>query len=121
MRKFPAALLLACLLLSACAPLAVLSTPGGGQSSASLGPDGVSEAQSASTLPDRVKSGVDWLWSSYTALKARVDPAVEPMKKLYVAAQEMVVAVEAKDWLRALALYGTARGLVTEIAGMVGK
>jgi hypothetical protein len=102
--------------LSGCVPL------GSGSGTASnLGADGpavteTTEAATASTLPARITAGVEWLWASYTALKATVDPAAESMKKLYVAAQEALVAARAGDWLKALALYGAARELVTEIA-----
>ena len=123
MRKIsivPAIVLLTCL-LSACVPPRILSTQAVSPPTASLGPDSVQVEQDKSTLPERMKAGVADLWAWYNALKRKVDPAVEPMRKLYVAAQEMIVDVDKEDWLKALSLAATAWGLVDEVKGMVGK
>lgn len=103
--------------ISACTPL--LSPAGAGPSSAGLGPDSVSVTESASTLPERMEAAVNEVWGWYSALKTKVDPAVEPMRKLYVAGQELVIAVQGKEWVKALGLATTAWALVDEIKGMV--
>lgn len=111
MRNLAVLALLALLSLPACAPLAALST-GGGQSSASLGPDGAVAQQEASTLTSRVAAGLSWLWSSYVALKARgLD-----VSALREAISEMQDVVQRGDLAAALSLYGKARTIVTEIA-----
>lgn len=114
--------IVACYLLGAayvsgCVPLS--PTLGGGQSSASLGPDGGAVTESASTLPERMEAAANEVWGWYTALKTKVNPAIEPMRKLYVAGQELVVAVQGKEWLKALGWATTAWALVDEIKGMV--
>lgn len=111
MRNLAVLALLALLSLPACAPIAALST-GGGQSSASLGPDGGAVTESASTLPERITSGLTWLWSSYTALKAKgLD-----VSALREAISEMQEVVQRGDLAAALSLYGKARTIVTEVA-----
>lgn len=116
MRLIPLILLLA-LSLAGCGLI-----PGGGHSSASdLAPGAPPADADTSSLPSRIDAGVDWLWASYTRLKERVDPASDAMKRLYVAAQEALVAARAGDWLKALSLYASARELITEIAAGVGK
>lgn len=118
MRFPPVIVLLLALALAGCKPALL----GSGSSSASgLSPDAVSTGTDASTLPARIAAGAEWLWASYTRLKERVDPAADAMKRLYVAAQEVLVAARAGDWPKALGLYGTARQLVTDIAQEVGK
>ena len=119
MKRFSALCVLAlALALAGCKPAFL----GSGTTSASdHGPDAVSMGTDTSTLPSRIAAGADWLWASYTRLKERVDPAADAMKRLYVAAQEVLVAARAGDWPKALRLYGTARQLVTDIAQEVGK
>lgn len=118
MRKFFLSLLFVAAMTPACARLAGLSA-GGGQSSTSLEPDGVKTEQETSTLPARMEASANELWAWYHAMSDKISPTIEPMKKLYVASQEMVVAVGAKDWLKALSLGATAWGLVDQIKGMV--
>ncbi|UJX41709.1 hypothetical protein K9F62_03135 [Desulfovibrio sp. JY] len=68
MRKALFALLIvSALTMAACANL---STSGAGPSSAGLGPDRLEVPESTSTLPERIKSGVSWLWSCVVALRA---------------------------------------------------
>jgi hypothetical protein len=112
-------LLLVVLSLPACVPTRLLSTGAVSPPAASLGPDGVPVEQSKSSLPARMKAGVGEIWAWYNALKGKVDPAIEPMRKLYVAAQELIGAVDAQDWMKAIGLAATAWGLVDEVKGMV--
>ncbi len=118
MRNLAVLALLACLALPACVPLATLST-GGGQSSASLGPDSMSVTPEASTLPQRIKAGLEWLWGSYTALQAKgAVPGLEDLKNDIV---DLEAVASRGDLMAALDLYARARARVTAIAEVVGK
>lgn len=99
-----------------------LALPGGGHSSSSdLGPSEVpAETAPTSTLSARIHWSLDYLWGSYTRLKAAIDPATDNMKRLYVAAQEMATAAHAGQWLKALGFYATARELVDDITTAKG-
>jgi len=113
-----AALLFVFLSLSACAPLTTLST-GGGQSSTSLGPDNVAVTPDASTLPQRIKAGLEWLWNSYTVLQAKgAVPGLEDLKNDIV---DLEAAAGHGDLMAALNLYNRARARVTAIAEVVRK
>lgn len=113
MKRLAALALLASLALQGC----VMSMPTSSPTSASaLGPEKIEAEQATSTRAARMKAGEEWLWKSYTALKAKVPPALDTMKDLYVAAQEMTVAVQNSDWLTAMGYFATARALVTTIA-----
>lgn len=122
MRNFPFALLL---VVTLSLPGCLSSVPGiGGQSSAAdLRADGPTAAETAasipSTLPERMTKAVGDLWEWYNGLKGKVDPALPAMRELYVAAQELIGAVQGKDWLKALGLATTAWKLVDEVRGMV--
>jgi len=61
-------LIVTTLSMAACANL---STSGAGPSSAGPGPDRLEASESTSTLPERITSGVSWLWSCVVALRAR--------------------------------------------------
>ncbi|WP_300157086.1 hypothetical protein [Solidesulfovibrio sp.] len=103
--------------LSACVP-AILSTEGG-SSSTSLGPDGVATSTDVSTLPARIKAGVEWLWDSYTALQAKgAVPGLEDLKNDIV---DLEAVASRGDLMAALNLYTRARNRVTAIAEVVGK
>jgi hypothetical protein len=114
--------IIACYLLGAayvsgCVPLS--PTLGGGQSSASLGPDSVSVTTEASTLPQRIRAGMKWLWDSYTALRAKgAVPGLEDLKNDIV---DLEAVVSRGDLVAALDLYSRARARVTAIAEVAGK
>ncbi len=118
MRNLAVLALLACLALPACVPLATLST-GGGQSSASLGPDSVSVSSSVSTLPARIKAGLDWLWASYTRL--RESGALPGLDDLRADIVDLEAVAARGDLVAALSLYGRARDRVTRIVEAASK
>lgn len=122
MHRYLPAIFALLLLLPGCAGLSS-SGAGGHSPAAGLGPDGPTTAETSaaipSTLPRRMEAAASDLWAWYDGLKAKVDPAIEPMRRLYVAAQEVVVSVQGKDWLRALGYATTAWGLVHEIQGVI--
>jgi hypothetical protein len=109
MRKLPAhlpAIALTVSLLPGCILPPATSTGG---SAAALGPDGVAQEANTDTRHARIIAGLTWLWSSYTALKARgVDVA-----SLREAISEMQDVVQRGDLSVALSLYGKARAIVT--------
>jgi len=118
MRKFPALLL--AVLLSASLP-ACVSTGGGSSHLSALGPDAPTTAETsgaaASTLGQRLKSGIDWLWATYTRLdKAGALPGLADLKADIVD----VESVYAKgDLASALDLWTRARARVTAITAAV--
>lgn len=120
MRKISALLLtillLSSCLLSSCVLPTVSST--GGSTNAALGPDGVVVEQGKSSLPDRIKSGLSWLWASYTRLhEAGAVPGLDDLRADILSIEAVV---SRGDLLAALELYGRARARVTAIAGVVG-
>lgn len=106
-----------CLTASGC--VVPTLTAGNGSTSSDLGPETVEAGTPTDNTDTRLEAGCEWLWQSYTALKAKVDPAVQDMRELYVNAQEMLVAVQAGDVVKALRRYLVARALVTALAGAV--
>ena len=120
MRKISAllsAVLLAACLLSACVLPQTLST--GGSTNAALGPDGVVQEQSKSSLPARIKSGLSWLWASYTRLhEAGAIPGLDDLRADIV---DLEAVVARGDLMAALDLYSRARDRVSAIAAEVGK
>ena len=111
------ALLLAVFLLT---PLPACVSTGGGQSSTSLGPDTPTIAETAtgasSTLASRLKSGLSYLWASYTALKQR---GAKDLATLRAQIVEFEAAV-GRDASEALALYQVARTTVGVVAAVAG-
>jgi len=112
------ALLLA-VLLSASLPACVPT--GGGQSSASLGPDTPTIAETVgnavSTLASRLTSGIDWLWATYTRLdKAGALPGLADLKADIV---DVEAAFDRGDLSAALDLWNRARSRVTAITAAV--
>lgn len=110
-------ILLASCLLSSCVLPQTLST--GGSTNAALGPDGVVVEQSKSSLPARIKSGLSWLWQSYTRLHdAGAVPGLDDLKNDIL---DIEAVVSRGDLMAALDLYQRARARVTAIAAEVGK
>lgn len=109
--------------ISATACLPTISSTGG-SSTAALGPDGVERTladmeQDNPTFIARMKSGVMWLWASYTALKAKgATPGMDDLKNDIVDMESLLSRgkVQAAMWL-----YSRARDRVTAIAGEVAK
>lgn len=60
-------LIVTTLSMAACANL---STSGAGPSSAGLGPDRLESTTPTSTLPERITSGISWLWACVVSLRA---------------------------------------------------
>lgn len=117
MKRLAALALVAVLSLQGC----VVSMPASSPSSSDLGPERIETEQATSSRAARLEAGEKWLWASYTALKVRVNPTMDAMKDLYVAAQEMTVAVRACDWIVAMGYFATARTLVSAIASGAGE
>lgn len=117
--KISALLLSICLLLSSCVIPTVSSTGGG--TGTNLGPEKIEAEEAKSTRPSRLEADEKWLWAKYVALKARVDPAMDTMKDLYVAAQEVTVAVKNSDWIVAMGYLAIARSLVNTISAGLDK
>jgi len=108
------ALLLAVFLLT---PLPACVSTGGGQSSTSLGPDTPETAAGvSSTLASRLKSGLSYLWASYTALKQR---GAKDLATLRAQIVDFEAAV-GRDASEALALYQVARTTVGVVAAVAG-
>ncbi len=63
---FVAGLMAALLFVSGCAGALSSGAPGSG-----LGPDGPAGETAASTLPQRVEAGVQWLWACVVVLRAK--------------------------------------------------
>lgn len=82
-----------------------------------LGPDTPDRVEPVKTnsIVAKLKYQVDWLWKSYTKLKERVDPAIEPMKQLYVNAQEMLVSLKRLDLVNAVMYFNKAKTNITTI------
>lgn len=114
MKRIAVLALVAALSLQGC----VASLPTSGSA---LGPERVETETPESSRAARLEAGEKWLWASYTALKARVNPAMDTMKDLYVAAQEMTVAVKNSNWIVAMGYFATARALVSTISAGAGK
>lgn len=114
MRNSPALLaatVLTCSMLPGCLLPPVSSTSGGSTAPAS-GPGEVVTDATTSTLPARVKAGLAWLWSSYTALKGKgVDVA-----SLKAALVDLEAVVSRGDLGAALGLYSEARVMVGALA-----
>jgi hypothetical protein len=112
----PAAIVLLLFLafLPACANL---STEGG--ASPALGPDRPSASSntatsSPSTLPERIRCGIAWLWASYTRLKTAGSlPGLDDLRADIV---DLESVASRGDLLAALDLYARARARVTKIA-----
>ena len=104
-------LLLFLAFLPACANL---STEGG--ASPALGPDrpSASNTSSPSTLPERIRCGIAWLWASYTRLKTAGSlPGLDDLRADIV---DLESVASRGDLLAALDLYARARARVTKIA-----
>jgi len=106
-------LLLFLAFLPACANL---STEGG--ASPTLGPDRPSASNTAtsspSTLPERIRCGIAWLWASYTRLKTA--GSLPGLDDLRVDIVDLESVASRGDLLAALDLYARARARVTKIA-----
>lgn len=120
MRKISALLVVCLLLLAASLPSCVLSTQGGSSHTSALGPDSITAAETAtgstSTLASRLKSGLSYLWASYTALKQR---GVKDLAKLRAQIVDFEAAI-GNDSSEALALYQVARTTVGVVAAVAG-
>lgn len=91
-----------------------VTTGAGGPVASSLGPEKIESVTHASTLPARITAGLTWLWSSYSALKAKgVD--VSPLRD---AIGELQDVAQRGDLTAALSLYGKARAIVTVLVGV---
>lgn len=112
-------LLFTSLTLSACVPSSSLPVSGTGQSSASLGPDRIEDAESATTLPQRIKSGVAWLWASYKRLEASgALPGLDDLRNDIV---DLEAVARRGDLGAALNIYMRARNRVTKIMEAASK
>lgn len=116
-RIIPAAGLLVSLALAGCAGT---GTTGG---ATNAGPDTPTIAESigsaASTLAARVKSGLAWMWATYTRLdKAGAVPGLADLKADIV---DIEAAAGKGDLLAALDLWQRARARVTAIVAAMGQ
>lgn len=115
------AMLAATVLTASLLPGCILppATSTGGSSASALGPDGVLAERDKSTLPERIKSGVAWLWASYARLHdAGAAPGLDDLKADIL---DIEAVVSRGDLLAALDLYKRARARVTAIAAVAGN